>query len=402
MRDRRGRARLIAGVAIATLAMLAIGAAGHLDPVPLGLHAEYFANATASGSPAGTRIDTGPSTNHLLADWNGSPPEAFSERWTGAIGPVRGGSYTFAVDADTPSTLVIDGRPATGAVQLEAGSHQLRLDYAHRSGPIRLNLLWARDHEALAPVPAWALRSRKIRSLPRLIARDAVDRALALSEWVWVGLLVLAAASLARAGLNRLATSRELAGAWPSLKWILAASLLLNAAGLWWGLPGSWVAIEMKPQYVFEALSRHFSHGWFDAYPPVHFYLLTAAWSPMLLLSFLDRTTFDGTLAYTVLVVCSRLLSVAMAAGMVAAACVCGTRAFGPRAGLFGAAIFALTAPFLYYAKTTNVDVPYLFWWSLSMVCYLRLLDTGRTRDYVLFAVAATLSVCTKDQAYGL
>ena len=36
------------------------------------------------------------------------------------------------------------------------------------------------------------------------------------------------------------------------------------------------------------------------------------------------------------------------------------------------------------------------------MVFYLQLLETGRLRDYMLFAAAATLSVCTKDQAYGL
>ena len=134
----------------------------------------------------------------------------------------------------------------------------------------------------------------------------------------------------------------------------------------------------------------------------MQFYLLSAAWSPLLILSALDRLTFDGPAAYTALVVISRLVSVAMAGGIVAAACVCGTRAFGPRAGLIAAAIVAVTAPFLYYAKTANVDVPYLFWWALSMVFYLQLLETGRRRDYVLFAATATLSVCTKDQAYGL
>jgi len=40
----------------------------------------------------------------------------------------------------------------------------------------------------------------------------------------------------------------------------------------------------------------------------------------------------------TALAILSRLVSVAMAAGIVAAACVCGTRAFGRRAGLFAAA----------------------------------------------------------------
>ncbi len=301
-----------------------------------------------------------------------------------------------------PATLLVDGQAIAGAVHLAAGAHQLQLHYAHRGGPVRFNFLWARDHEPLAPVPGWALRPRKIRSVPRLMARAALDRALALSEWVWVGLLVLAAASLARSGLGPVRRWLARACAWPSLRWILAGSLVLNLAGIWWGLPGSWVAIELKPPYILDALSRHFSHGWYDAYPPVHFYLLAAAWSPLLTLSALDRLTFDGTAAYTTLVVISRLVSIAMAAGIVAAACVCGTRAFGPRAGLIAAAIVAVTAPFLYYAKTANVDVPYLFWWALSMVFYLQLLETGQTRDYIFFAAAATLSICTKDQAYGL
>ena len=79
-----------------------------------------------------------------------------------------------------------------------------------------------------------------------------------------------------------------------------------------------------------------------------------------------------------------------------------GTRAFGPRAGLLAAGIFALVAPFLYYAKTANVDVPYLFWFAVSMVLYLQILDQLRLRDFILFAACATFSVCTKDQAYGM
>jgi hypothetical protein len=392
---------LAIALACSTVAVVALGAATRLDPIPLGLSAEYFANPTDSGNPAATTMDTSPSTGHLIAEWNGSPPEAFSVRWTGALSLLQSGTYVLTTDADAPADIMLDGRPIQGPVRLEAGAHQLLVRYTHRGGPIRFALLWARDHEPLAPVPAWALRPRKIKSVVRLAARGLLDRVLALSEWVWVGLLVLAAAALARAGLVPARRSLERIGVWPTLKWVLVASLLLNAAGIWWGLPGSWVAIELKPQYIFDALSQHFSHGWSDVYPPVHFYVLTAAWSPLLLLSALDRLTFDGA-GYTALVAISRVVSLAMAAGMVTAACVCGTRAFGPRAGLVAAAIVALTTPFLYYAKTANVDVPYLFWWALSMVFYLELLETGRLRDYLLFAAAATLSVCTKDQAYGL
>jgi hypothetical protein len=414
MRKPRAGSWLVAAVAGSTLLTLLLGAATRLDPVPLGLNAEYFTNTTQTGSPAGTTIDTEPSTNHLFKEWNGSPPESFSETWTGAVCPLREGTYVFAADADTAATVVVDGQviaekdpsrgdqPAAGRIHLTPGAHPVLIRYAHNGGPVRFNLLWARGNEPLAPVPAWALRPRKIRSVPRLMARAALDRAFALSEWVWVGTLLLAAMAVTRRGVSRIRAVLERACAWPALKWILGASLILNLAGIWWGLPGSWVAIELKPAYILSALSQHFSHGWYDAYPPVHFYLLSAAMSPMLLLNYLDRITFDGAVAYTLLVLISRFVSIALAAGMVAAACVCGTRAFGRRAGLIAAAMVAVTAPFLYYAKTANVDVSYLFWWALSMVFYLRLLDTERTSDYVLFAAAATLSVCTKDQAYGL
>jgi hypothetical protein len=361
------KSRLITALVFSTGAVLTLGAATKLDPIPLGLQAEQVEN---------------------------------DERLTGAVCPLREGVYRFAATV-APVTILVDGQQLTGPIHLTPGAHAVLIQYARPGDQTPVALLWARDRESLAPVPAWALRPHKIRSLPRLMARAALDRALALSEWIWVGLLVIAAASLARAGLAPVGRSIERTCAWPALKWILGASLILNVAGLWWGLPGSWVAIELKPQYIFDALSLHFSHGWYDAYPPVHFYVLTTAWSPMLLLTSLGRINFDGA-GYTLLVLVSRVVSVAMAAGLVTAVCISGTRAFGRRAGLLTAATVALTVPFLYYAKTANVDVPYLFWWALSMVFYLRLLETGRMTDYLLFAATATLSICTKDQAYGL
>ena len=392
---------LIRALLVSSLLTLALAAAARLDPVPLGLRAERSTPAGPVGSTA-MLIDPAPSTNHVYAEWGGAPPQTFRETWTGEVSPLRDGVYRFEIHADGPAAIDLDGEPIAGPVHLTAGPHALLISYAHQAGPVQLDFLWARGNDALSPVPSWALRPHRIHSLPRLMARAAVDRALALSEWVWVGLLVLAAASLARAGLAGLRPWLRRTCDWPVLSRILLASLILNAAGLWWGLPGSWVAIELKPLYVLGALAQHFSHGWSDAYPPVHFYVLTAAWTPLLILSWFDRLTFDGIPGYTSLVVISRMVSLAMAAGIVAAACVCGTRLFGRRAGVIAAAGVALIAPFIYYAKTANVDVPYLFWWALSMIFYLQLLETGQLRDYVLFAAAATLSVCTKDQAYGL
>ena len=395
------RLRLRLALVVSSLLTLLLGAATHFDPVALGLRAEHAAIDSPVISTAVSN-DPEPSTHRVLDAWNGSPPVAFSTTWTGFVCPLRDGVYRFQADADGTGAIVVDGQTVTGPMRLAAGAHSLVVTYTHRGGEVRFDLLWARGDEALAPVPSWALRPRRIRSLPRLVARAALDRALALSEWVWVGLLVVAAATLARAALTQFGRSLKRVCEWRTLKWILSASFVLNAAGIWWGLPGTWVVIELKPAYVLAALSQHFSHGWFDAYPPMHFYLLSAAWSPLLLLSWMDRVTFDGTISYITLVLISRCVSLVMAAGIIVAACVCGTRAFGRRAGLVAAAIGAVVAPLLYYAKTANVDVPYLFWWAASMVFYLQLLETGRLRDYMMFAAAATLSVCTKDQAYGL
>jgi hypothetical protein len=64
--------------------------------------------------------------------------------------------------------------------------------------------------------------------------------------------------------------------------------------------------------------------------------------------------------------------------------------------------MFALVTPFVYYAKTANLDVPYLFWFAISLVFYLRVLQQMALRDFIGLAACATLAVCTKDQAYGL
>ena len=50
----------------------------------------------------------------------------------------------------------------------------------------------------------------------------------------------------------------------------------------------------------------------------------------------------------------------------------------------------------------TNLDVPYLFWFALSFYFYANVVKRNRPGDLYGYAVAATLAICTKDQAYGL
>src|SRR5262249_50656244 len=71
-------------------------------------------------------------------------------------------------------------------------------------------------------------------------------------------------------------------------------------------------------------------------------------------------------------------------------------------AGVGAAALVALTPTFVYYAKMGNLDVPYLFWFALSLLFFLRAWRRARVVDVVLFALAAALAVATKDQAFAL
>ena len=160
----------------------------------------------------------------------------------------------------------------TGAIHLARGLHRVYIDYNQQGGLFQFDWLWARNGGALAPVPAWALVTRHV-GLARFAASVALRVAALASQWTAVLALVLAAGRRAADRLAPLWRRLMTEGTWPALRWVLAGSLVLNAAGVWWGLPGQWVTIELVPRTVLDGLARHFSHGWSDAHPPVHYLL---------------------------------------------------------------------------------------------------------------------------------
>jgi hypothetical protein len=80
----------------------------------------------------------------------------------------------------------------------------------------------------------------------------------------------------------------------------------------------------------------------------------------------------------------------------------CGLEIYDKRSSLFAALITALIVPFVYYSKTVNLDVPFIFWFVWSVFFFIRILKTHAAKSYHLFALTAVCSICTKDQAYGL
>ena len=123
--------------------------------------------------------------------------------------------------------------------------------------------------------------------------------------------------------------------------------------------------------------------------------MLAAAYAPWL------RAAPDAR-RHHVLFRVGRIVSLLMAAGTVVLVYLCGRELFDHLPALFAALVAGLGAPFTYYAKVANLDVPYLFWFAAALLAYLRLLQGHRLRHYVALAACAAAAVATKDQAYGL
>jgi hypothetical protein len=408
LRERFPVRRILFAVTIATAAL---GGASYFSPLKPGLRADYFSNASWTPPAAFSHLDRRIATRTLVAAWSGRPPGAFSVRWNGAVLIPRRGTYTFATVSDDDSQLYVDGRlvvdnsgrhaarSATGTLPLDRGTHTLLLLYAQQGGDLHLELQWAREGGTLRRIPLWALWPRNVAGLVRLAPGLLITTAFEILLWSWIALVILTTAT---SGWRAVRRPLEREGVWRELRWIVAGSLVLNVAGIWWGLPGQWVGIETLPVYVLNGVSQRFSHGWFEAYPPLHYYMLALAGWPVMVLQSQGYLSIESPFGWSLLLIVYRLISIAAGAGTVIATCLCGARVFGKRAGLGAAAIVALMPPFVHYAKTANVDVPYLFWYALSLVFYVRMLETSRVADYARFAASATLAICTKDQAYAL
>lgn len=184
---------------------------------------------------------------------------------------------------------------------------------------------------------------------------------------------------------------------------VLTLSLGLEAWGLRYGLPNvyTWAQDEIIPAEVLDGLQQRFSNGWHSRYPPLHYGLLALAYAPVRLVSAPAVVSHESK-TYERLFVAGRLLTLAMALGTLVFVYLCGVETVGRAAAPFGALCLGTSPTFVYYAKFANLDVPYLFWFALSLYGLLRFLRTRATGDVLVSAAAAALSVATKDQAYAL
>ena len=126
---------------------------------------------------------------------------------------------------------------------------------------------------------------------------------------------------------------------------VLAASLVLGAWGLRWGLPSEygWAPDELLPQDVDTAVSQRFAHGWHSKYPPLHFALLAVAAAPARLAG--RVMGWDAAAVHDARMTSGRLLSLAMSLGVLILVHRCGRELGDPLAGVLAAALLAFSVP---------------------------------------------------------
>ena len=408
------RARLFKPFIFFSVLLLLLPIARLVDSGVAGFRAEHFRDTEFRRPPAFSTIDSETSAEAIRRAWSGTPPDALSADWTGWILIPRDGDYELATRSDGHSWVLVDGETiidnAGGAGEvrtqrrLSRGMHWLRVRYQQNAAHDAMNLFWDPDASGhLQAVPAWRIRTERVSPWRVRWARGAELMAPPL-WWAWA--MSLAVGFMSLLWIAARAVQRELAsyGASWAFALVLAGTLVLNVVGIWWGMPSTqgWAPDEMLPQAVLDGMAHWFSNGWFSPYPLFHHYVVAVFYLPTLGIEWLRGTAFDVWGRHVALVVSGRFVSVLMAGGTLVAVYLVAADLFGRRAALFASIVLGLTAPFVFYAKTANVDGPYVFWFAVSLVFYLRLLRTLALRHFVAVAVMATLAVCTKDQAYAL
>jgi 4-amino-4-deoxy-L-arabinose transferase-like glycosyltransferase len=196
---------------------------------------------------------------------------------------------------------------------------------------------------------------------------------------------------------------------------ILGGAAALMLLGIHWGLPNveSWNGDDISPDKPLRVL-----YDWLRGahkYPYLHWWLSALLYAPYVLalallgqvdLGCLPRlvpTCFAAPVRdMTVLMVLSRLLSVAMGIGIVLGTERLARVLHGDRAAaLAAAALCAGSATLVALAHTSNLDVPHVFWFTWSLVAAVRVWRRGASLDYLLFGVLAGCALSTKDTIAG-
>jgi hypothetical protein len=206
---------------------------------------------------------------------------------------------------------------------------------------------------------------------------------------------------------------------------VLFAVAILRVIGIGWGLPASdgWDVDGIAPRDFLPGLVETFTPGSYFTYPPFHLALLALLTLPVTIVTLLRAPSFAssdvvpaflGTGTMTAFALVARATSLMMSLGVVLVMGRISEAVFGTRRARVWAMGFAGTeAAATYYAHTTNLDLPMLFWGALAVLAFIRALErssssSGATtfspipNDLRRAAVFAAFAIASKDQGYAL
>ena len=197
------------------------------------------------------------------------------------------------------------------------------------------------------------------------------------------------------------------------LAWILCAAAALRITGLFWGLPAAdgWDNDGFAPRNFLTALALTYTPGSYFTYPPLHAFVLAVLTLPGIVIALFGLpsftqadvvATFTSPALATYFAVVARLVSIGMSLGIIWCVGDMARRLAGARAGLFAAGACALSVVLTYYGQVSNLDVPYLFWASLSLLFVMRAVTEQQRRFLWWAALLAAAAIATKDQAYAV
>ena len=337
--------------------------------------------------------------------------QAYTHQIAGYILVPEDGPYRLAIVSSGPSRLALNdnliatvadpGGEAIADQAVPAGIQRLTIHYTPTGRPAfaRPELRWTRSTDPPVSVPDDALAPRRLRPAEWTLRRWLPALAIALGV-AWAGVVLWSVGRSFRRWFDTHYVADP--GSGRVLTTLVALTLALHAYPLWWGLPVFWGQDELEPIDILIGWRERFANGWHTKYPPLQMYFLTALYLPLLGLQQLGLVPSNDPTLFPTFAVIGRTLTILMSVGTTMLVYLCGRLVSTPRAAGLSALTWTLVLPLTYYAKLANLDVPYTFWFALSLVAYIRAAASGAVRDFVLFGASAAAAVATKDQAYGL
>lgn len=209
------------------------------------------------------------------------------------------------------------------------------------------------------------------------------------------------------------ALAGSLAELHPAERWLLLAVGVLHVIGIGWGLPASdgWDVDGVAPRDFLSGVVKTVTPGDYFTYPPLHLLLLTVLTLPVTLVALARAPSlaphdviqaFVQVPVMTTFSYAARAVSLLMSLGIVLAMGNLARAVFGPRARPWAMAIAGVEVAGTYYAHTSNLDIPALFWASYALLALVTAIKADEPRKLRRVAVLVACAIATKDQAYAV